>query len=53
MSSADAYIRILYRYRSPLAVNFAHDAGPDAGALGLINVAVNVELGMHHRHVWR
>jgi hypothetical protein len=50
MPPAGAYIGVLNRYRSPFTVDLAHDTGTNAGALGLVNVAINVELGMHHRY---
>jgi hypothetical protein len=53
MSPAGAYICVLHRYRSPFTVDLAQDTATNAGTLGLVNVAINVELGMHHRHVRR
>lgn len=51
MSPAGAYIRVLHRYRSPFNIDFAQDTDTNAGTLGLFNVNINVELGVHHRHV--
>ena len=53
MPPARAYIGVLDGYGSPIAVNLAQNTGTNAGALGLVNVAINAKLGMHHRHVRR
>src|SRR5262249_15637356 len=45
------YIGVLHRYGPPFAIDLAHHASADAGALWLINVTMYVKLRMHHGHV--
>jgi hypothetical protein len=47
------YIGILHAYGPPSTIDLAHDARTNAGADGLFNVAIDVELGMHHSDVRR
>src|SRR3954453_5101230 len=53
MSPTGAHIGVLHRHRSPCTVDLEQDTRTDAGTFGLVNVAINVELGMHDRHVRR
>ena len=41
------------RRQSTIAIELAQDADTNAGAFAFVNVAVDVEAGMHHRHVGR
>jgi len=51
MSPTRTYIGVLHRDGPPFSINLTHDAGTNAGPLGLVNVAMYVELGMHHGDV--
>src|SRR5262249_8062715 len=51
MPPTRTYIGILHRDGPPSSTNLTHDAGTDPGPLGLVNVAMYVELGMHHGDV--
>jgi Nitrile hydratase beta subunit, C-terminal len=51
--AAGAQVGILHRDSAPLPIKFAHHAGTDAGALLLLDIAVDVEARMHHPHVRR
>src|SRR5262249_54879303 len=50
MSPTRTYIGILHRDSPPSSINLTRDAGTNASALGLINVAMYVELG---NALWR
>lgn len=48
MSPTRMYIGVLHRDGPPSPIDLAHDTGTNAGTHGLVNVAMDVELGMHH-----
>ena len=48
---ASTYVCVLHRYGLPPTIDLAHDTGADASALRLVNIAMYVELRMHHGHV--
>src|SRR5262249_51441940 len=51
--AARAWVGVLHGDGPPPPIKLAHHAGPDAGALALVDIAVDVEPRMHHRHVRR
>src|SRR5262245_20716319 len=51
--AARAQVGVLHGDGPPPPIKLAHHAGPDAGALALVDIAVDVEPRMHHRHVRR
>src|SRR5262245_45270479 len=48
---ASTHVCVLHRDGLPPTIDLAYDTGADASALGLINIAMYVELRMHHGHV--
>src|SRR5262249_4953170 len=48
---AGSQVRVLHCDSPPPPINFAHHAGTDTGTLALVNIAVDAEPRMRHRHV--
>ena len=53
MPPAGAYVSVVHGDSPPSPIELAHDADTNAGAFAFVNVAADVEAGMHHRHVGR